>query len=259
MPISIDVYSHVYIDIHPIPPPHQGQIHDTTQRRRSHGAHAPTEWGQAHFRAVRRHQPAVLRRAATAGPRHGAHPDARRTQRRLHGRRLRAGHGQGGRVRGPQRRRRHLPVAGPGRGQRVVGGRAGDYFRRLGGLARQVPADRAGPGGALSSPDQVEHHHRPCRPDSRRGARGLPRHDDRPPRHGAPVPAVRRAEARGRPRRRVGPARARPLPGDALRPRPRGHRAGRRPPGGRARRSSCAAAAWSSRAPARPWRNWPRP
>lgn len=36
-------------------------------------------------------------------------------------------------------------------------------------------------------------------------------------------------------RRRVGPARARPLSGDALRARPRGHRAGRRPPGGRAR------------------------
>ena len=52
---------------------------------------------------------------------HGDHARAhpRRAQRRLHGRRLRPRQRPARRVRRAERRRRHLPPAGPGRGQRV--------------------------------------------------------------------------------------------------------------------------------------------
>jgi hypothetical protein len=214
---------------------------------------------QACLRPVWRHQPALLRRAGTAGPWHPPHPDARRTQRRLHGRRLRPRDRPCRRVRRPQRRWRHLPAAGAGGGQRVQRAGAGLHVRRAGVVARQVPADGTGPAEPVPPADQVERHRAARRPAAACGAHGLSCHDHRPPRRGAPVPALRRAEAAAARCRAVGPARPRDLAGPAQRARCTRRRARGRPAGGRPRAGAGVWRRGGQRRCLRRAGRWPRP
>ena len=149
---------------------------------------------------------------------------------------------------GPQRRRRDLSAARPGGGQRVVGARAGHHASDGGRLARQVSADRAGPGGTVPSVDQMELHDRPRRPDP--GMRAAFRHmsTGKP---GAAHLLLYDDEAAGGCGRHLRAARARQLSGHALRagPRRRGARSGWP---ARVRPSSSAGRRGHSRAPAPP-------
>ena len=175
-----------------------------SQRRRSRRAHARSLRRPPHLRPVRRHQPAVLRRALPAGAPDHARADPRRAQRRLHGRRLRARERPARRVRGAERRRRHLPAAGPGRGQRI----------EFAGARASPPTCRCCRADAIRSPSSIR---RRCTGRSPSGTpcataptrcrrRSAPRsaHDHRPARRGAHRPALRRAEAARRRRPRSG-------------------------------------------------------
>ena len=165
---------------------------------------------------MRRHEPAALRRAVPARPRHQARPHPRRAVGRVHGGRLRARVGPRGGVRRAERRRRNLHPPRCRRGERVVDPGAVLHLRYLGRRARAVRAHRARPGGALPPAHQVERSARCRRGRSANAAARVLRARYRAAGGGAHRPAVRRAAAAGRRRRPLGRCVAGRVSGAAL-------------------------------------------
>ena len=152
---------------------------------------------------------------------HPPHPHPRRTQRRLHGRRVRAPERQGRGVRGPERRGCHLhPPRGRG-SERVFGADGVPHLRHRHHRAGRGHPDRPRPGRPVRARDPagVLPHHPPG--PARHDARGLPGGLHRPPGRLPDRPPLRHPGRFGprfrRSRRRL----LRSLPRRAGRPRPR--------------------------------------